>query len=68
MRYGTFCNVEICENTLNDQKFVAQQKCPLKTLKKNYFKWFWPVTEGITLLTWKRIIKQYIKDIIFKTF
>ena len=28
-----FCNIEICEN---GQKFVTQQKCPLKTNKKVY--------------------------------
>ena len=39
----------------------------MQTLKKNkYFKWFWPVTEGITLLTWKRIIKHYIEDLFLK--
>ena len=26
------------------------------------------MTEGITLLTWRRIIKHYIEDLIFKTF
>ena len=29
-----FCNIEICENILNGQKFVKQQKCPLKNKKK----------------------------------
>ena len=29
--------------------------------------WFWSVTEDIRLLTWKRIIKHYIEDQIFKT-
>ena len=26
-----FSNIEICENPKNGQKFVTQQKCPLKT-------------------------------------
>ena len=60
-----FCNIEICENTLKGQKFVTQQKCTLKTWKSKYLKWFWPVTEGITLLT-KKKIKHSIEDLIFK--
>ena len=49
-------------------KIVRQQKCPIKHKKRKYLKWFWPVTEGITLVIWKKIIKYYIKDLIFKTF
>ena len=63
-----FCNIEICENTQSCQKVLIQQKCPLKTSKSKYLKWFWPVTEGITLLTWKIIKKSYIEDFIFKPF
>ena len=36
-------------------KVVKKPRCPLKTFKKkcNYLECFWPVREGITLLTWK---------------
>ena len=33
--------------------------------KCKYLEWFWHMTEGIILLTWKRKIKHYIEDLIF---
>ena len=41
--------------------FKNKKKC-------KYLEWFGPVTEGITLLSWKGIIKHYIEDLIFQNF
>ena len=41
--------------------FKNKKKC-------KYLECFGPVTEGITLLSWKGIIKHYIEDLIFQNF
>ena len=66
-RYGIFAILKYVKIP-KPSKICNLKKCPLKHKKRKYLKWFWPVTEGITLLTWKRIIKHYIKKFIFKTF
>ena len=38
-----------------------------KNLKCKYFEWFWPVTEAITILTWKVKIKHFFEDLTLKT-
>ena len=39
-----------------------------KTQEYKHLEWFWPVTEGITLLIWKKIIKHYTEKLIFNNF
>ena len=64
-----FSNIEICESTSNGQKFVTQQKCILKTQKKNESDFSCDRRYNTWLdLTWKRIIKHYFEDVILKTF
>ena len=51
------------EKHLELYKVVKLQKLPITTLKCKYLEGFWPVTECLTLLIWKKIIKHHTKDL-----